>query len=78
MTSALVQINIVEKRMLTKAEAASRCGRAIRRFEVECDVAPVSFPNGDKLYDVRDIDGWIDRLKGGASANVDDIVGRLG
>jgi hypothetical protein len=80
MTSAVVNLSIVEKRMLTKAEAARRCGRSPRRFELECDVAPVCFPNGDKLYDVRDVDAWLDRLKGnaGAAADTDDIVRRLG
>jgi hypothetical protein len=78
MTSATVQLNIVPKRMLTKAEAAHHCGRAVKRFEAECDVAPVRFPNGDLRYDVHDLDAWLDRLKGGASAEADEIIGRLG
>ncbi|ATQ70284.1 hypothetical protein CQW49_08115 [Methylosinus trichosporium OB3b] len=64
--------------MLTKAEAAHHCGRPVKRFEVECKVAPVKFPNGDTRYDVRDLDAWIDALKGGAAADADDIVRRLG
>lgn len=77
MTSATLQLNIIPKRMLTKAEAAHHCGRSVKRFEVECDVAPVKFPNGDTRFDVRDLDAWIDRLKGGSNADADDIVGRL-
>lgn len=77
MASATVQLNIIPKRMLTKAEAAQHCGRPVKRFEVECPVAAVRFPNGDKRYDVRDIDAWLDSLKGGGSSDADDIVGRL-
>lgn len=63
--------------MLTKAEAAHHCGRAVKRFEAECDVAPVKFPNGDRRYDVHDLDAWLDRMKSGASGEADDIVSRL-
>ncbi|BDV35673.1 hypothetical protein SS37A_32020 [Methylocystis iwaonis] len=75
--SATVQLNIIPKRMLTRAEAAHHCGRPVKRFEVECHVAPVRFPNGDARYDVRDLDAWLDSLKGGCSSDADDIVGRL-
>lgn len=77
MTSATLQLNIVPKRMLTKSEAASHCGRPVRRFEVECRVAPVRFPNGDSRFDVRDLDQWIDSLKAGKSSDADEIVARL-
>jgi|EndMetStandDraft_8_1072994.scaffolds.fasta_scaffold143030_3 hypothetical protein len=36
------------------------------------------FSNGDRRYDVQDLDGWIDSMKAGASSEVDDIVARLG
>jgi hypothetical protein len=77
MSSATLQLSIIPKRMLTKVEAAHHCGRPVKRFEIECDVAPVRFANGDLRFDVRDLDAWLDRLKGGAAADVDDIVGRL-
>jgi hypothetical protein len=63
--------------MLTKAEAAAHCGRPVKRFNVECRVTPVRFPNGDLRFDVRDLDSWLDSLKGGCSSDDDDIVGRL-
>jgi hypothetical protein len=77
MTSATLQLNVIPKRMLTKAEAAHHCGRPIKRFEAECDVAPVKFPNGDLRYDVNDLDAWLDRLKGDAGAEADEIIGKL-
>jgi hypothetical protein len=77
MTSATLQLNIIPKRMLTKTEAAHHCGRSVRRFEVECSVPPVKFPNGDSRYDVQDLDKWIDGLKTGKSSGADDIIARL-
>jgi hypothetical protein len=73
----LVQLNIVAKRMMTKSEAAAHCGRSVKRFEAECDVAPIKFPNGDRRYDVHDLDAWLDRLKGGANVEADEIIGKL-
>ncbi len=78
MSCATVQLNIVPKRMLTKSEAAHHCGRPVKRFESECDVAPIKFANGDRRYDVRDLDAWLDRLKGmGVSGDEDSLIRRL-
>jgi hypothetical protein len=75
--SATVQLNFIPKRLLTKTEAAHHCGRSVRRFEVECDVSPVKFPNGDSRYDVQDLDKWIDGLKAAKSNDADEIIARL-
>jgi hypothetical protein len=77
MTSATLQLNIIPKRMLTKTEAAHHCGRPVKRFEAECHIAPVRFPNGDSRYDVQDLDKWIDGLKAGKSSDADAIIARL-
>ena len=77
MTSATLQLNIIPKRMLTKPEAVHHCGRSVKRFEVECDVSPVKFPNGDSRYDVHDLDKWIDNLKTGKASDADEIIARL-
>jgi hypothetical protein len=76
-TNATFTLNFAPKRMLTKQEAANHCGRPVRRFEVECPVAPVRFANGDIRYDVRDLDAWLDGLKAGKSSDAEDIVARL-
>jgi hypothetical protein len=79
MASATLQLNIVPKRMLTKSEGAQHCGRSIRRFEIECPVAPVQFPNGDLRYDVKELDVWLDGLKAApCNRDADAIVARLG
>jgi hypothetical protein len=78
MASALVQINVVPKRLMKKSEAASYCGRSVKRFEAEAAFPPVKMPNGDFLYDVQDCDRWINTLKAGAADDTDNIVARLG
>jgi hypothetical protein len=77
MPSAVVQLNIVPKRMLTWSEAAHHCGRSVKRFRAECPVAPVKFPNGDERLDVQDLDIWLDSLKTGRPDDADAIVARL-
>ena len=77
MTFSTLKIAITPKRMLTQSEAAHHCGRPVKRFAVECPVAPVVFPNGDRRFDVRDLDGWIDSFKVDAVGTADDILARL-
>jgi hypothetical protein len=63
--------------MLTEAEAAYHCGRTVKRFRLECPVAPVEFANGDVRWDVHDLDAWIDSLKHGATDSSDSILEKL-
>ena len=78
MPSAVLHLEIVPKRMLTKAEAAHYCGRSVNTFEAECPVVRVRFANGQLRYDTHDLDAWLDQLKAGSAINADDILGRLG
>ncbi|MDR6302573.1 hypothetical protein GGQ85_000249 [Nitrobacter vulgaris] len=78
MSSATLQINVIPKRLLNEAEAAHHCGRPVKRFKMECPCQAVVFPNGDRRYDVQDLDGWIDSLKAGGKIEADDILARLG
>jgi hypothetical protein len=75
-STAVLRLSIVPKRMLTKPEAAEHCGRSVKRLEIECPVQPICFSNGDLRYDVHELDEWLDGLKGGG-AEVDDILGKL-
>src|ERR1700733_1284272 len=77
MSGAIVQLNVISKRMLTMREAAQHCGRSTKRFQIECPATPVIFPNGDRRFDVHDLDKWLDSLKVGAD-DADAIVSRLG
>ncbi len=76
MSVATLNLRVSPRRMLSTKEAAEYCGRPLKRFSLECAVRPVAFPNGDNLYDMRDLDAWIDGLKG-VQNDVDDIVERL-
>jgi hypothetical protein len=75
---ATLQLSIVPKRMLTQAEAAHHCGRPLKRFRLECPVKPIVFPNGDKRFDLNDLDGWLDSMKSGDVDEADEILARLG
>jgi len=58
--------------------AAFYCRRSVKKFETQCTVRPVKMADGDLLWDVHDLDGWIDGLK--SSTDKDDpdkIVARL-
>jgi hypothetical protein len=77
MTAATINLRIQPYRLLTKAEAAHYCRRPAKRFAAECPVRPVEMGNGDQLWDVRDLDNWIDSLKAGPSLDTSSIVDRL-
>lgn len=77
MNAAVLYLTIVSKRMLTLREAAQHCGRSVKRFAIECPVAAVIFPNGDRRFDVRDLDKWLDSFKN-RDDDTDSIVARLG
>lgn len=76
MSSTTVSLKFTPKRMLEKREAAEHCGRPLKRFELECPVSPVRFPNGDLRFDVKDLDQWLDQLKENAQDS-ESILRRL-
>jgi hypothetical protein len=76
-TIATVNLQVQPFRLLTKSEAAHYCRRPVKKFEHQCPVPSIEMADGDRLWDVRDLDQWIDSLK---NDNVDDanaIVARL-
>lgn len=77
MATANLNIRVVPRRMLSAKEAAEYCGLAAKGFEKRCGVAPVAMPAGEHLYDMRDLDSWIDALKTGGADSDDDILGKL-
>lgn len=78
MQTASLNLTVTQRRLLTKREAASHCGLPAKVFDRICPAKPLRMANGYDRYDVRDLDAWIDRLKGDAGTESDDdIVGRL-
>ena len=74
MTATTLNLRIQPNRLLTKAEAAQYCRRSKKKFEVQCPVAPIEMPDGDQLWDVQDLDKWIDSLKSDNSDGTADLI----
>ena len=62
MSSASLNISVVEKRMLKQSEAASYTGLPVKHFKSTCPVQPIELRHGTLLYDKHDLDQWIDGL----------------
>ena len=77
MAKAMLSLQVQPYRMLKKGDAAAYCGVAAARFETLCAVAAVIYPDGTRLWDVRDLDSWVDSLKTGAADTDDAILERL-
>lgn len=78
MAKAMLNLNVQPYRMMKKGDAAAYCGVSQGRFEALCKVAPVLYPDGTRLWDVRDLDAWVDGLKAGAPDDDDAILEKLG
>ena len=78
MNSATLNIKVSPRRKLTTREAADYCGLSSKRFPYEGQVRPRAMPKGGFLYDMQDLDQWIDSLKSGKSILDDEIIEKLG
>jgi predicted DNA-binding transcriptional regulator AlpA len=58
--------NAPRARLINLAEAAAYCGVSTPVYARLCPVRPISLGPGKRLerFDVRDLDAWIDGLKG--------------
>lgn len=78
MAKAVLNLQVQPYRMLKKSDAAAYCGVSAARFETLCRVTAVLYPDGTRLWDVRDLDAWVDGLKTGALDSDEAILERLG
>lgn len=79
MSQALhLQVTSRPARMLKKAEAASYCGIPLSRFDRICPVVAVIYPDGSRLWDLHDVNAWLDNLKAGSTDTDKTILDRLG
>ena len=76
-TTFVLRAPATPTRLLTKAEAAAYCRIAAKKFPTQCPVPPVEMPDGTRLWDVVDLDAWIDSLKGPRLDSDDAILARL-
>jgi len=74
MSSANLNISVVEKRMLRQSEAASYTGLSLNLFKGNCPVQPVQMRPGTVLWDKKDLDAWIDAMKEGAELTAQDAI----
>lgn len=70
----------IAPRLLRQADAALYCGLSESKFLSLFDgpVIDAGGPSGGarmRRYDIRDLDAWIDRLKGAAASTGDDASG---
>ena len=77
MADAKLNITVLEKRMLKQGEAAEYTGIPAKYFKVSCPVQPIEIRPGTNLWDKRDLDHWIDAIKGGRDESQNDILARL-
>jgi hypothetical protein len=64
-------------RLLTKGEAAHYCRLPAKKFASLCPARPIAIGPGDRRWDVRDLDDWIDSLKTNEHGDIDAILARL-
>ena len=76
MASATLNLNVVPRRMLKPSEAATYCCLSGTKFKRECPVDPIEYECGDRVYDIRELDKWLDTYRGG-STDIDEQIGRL-
>lgn len=78
MAQAVLNIEVIDRRLIKKSEAARYCGLACSSFEDNCPVQPIEIRPGMRLWDKRDLDKWIDALKGGGEMMTQEaIISRL-
>lgn len=78
MAATSLNISLIDKRMYRETEAADYTGMPQKSFRVFCPVQPVRIAPKLLLWDKRDLDLWIDRLKAGSGDQTrEEILGRL-
>ncbi|WP_208990167.1 hypothetical protein [Pseudovibrio brasiliensis] len=78
MARAQLNLSIQPYRMLKRADAASYCGLSATSFLANCPVPAVLLPGGRKVWDVKDLDRWIEGLKEDGRPSDDDLLNQLG
>lgn len=74
MTVTTLNLRVQPYRLLAKAEAAHYCRLSVKNFPTQCPVKPIKMADGVLLWDVLDLDKWIDSLKSGANDDAADVI----
>lgn len=78
MANAMLNIRVVQPRMMSIRQAADYVGVPLRRFQRICTVRPIALPESEERYDVQDLDRWLDQIKAGSAESDGEILERLG
>ena len=78
MANAMLNIRVIQPRMLSARQAADYVGLPLKRFPRICPVRPIAVTDSEARYDIRDLDLWLDQIKAGSSDTDADILERLG
>lgn len=76
MPTTNLNITVIERRLISQAEAAKYCSLPAKKFPMICRVTPVEI-DGKRLFDKKLIDRWLDDLSSDALDSDDDVLGRL-
>ena len=77
MATATLNLRVSPRRMLSEREADEYVALPLAVFRSDCTVAAVLMPRGKRLFDMQDLDQWIDNLKGGVANTYEDILRKL-
>jgi hypothetical protein len=72
-----LNIRVAPRRMLSLREASDYCGITAKKFPAFTGISPVAMPGNKYLYDIKDLDRWLDNLKTNAPNSREAILGRL-
>lgn len=73
-----VPIHYVEiKRFLTDQEAATYAGMSIAEFRRDCPVRPQCRAQGRKVWDVSELDKWLDGYSSKGNSLIEEAISRL-
>jgi hypothetical protein len=73
MTTTL-NIRVSPRRMLSLREAADYCGISAKKLPTVTGISPVAMPDKKSLYDIKDLDRWLDSLKTNAPNSREAIL----
>lgn len=73
MAGATLNIRVVQPRLMSLKQAADYVGLPLKRFPAACPVPQIEMPGKVKVYDIRDLDAWVDQIKIG-SVDPDDAI----
>ena len=77
MNTATLNLRVAPRRMLSEKEAAEYVALPLAVFRSSCSVPPVEMPHKRRLFDMHDLDRWIDSMKTGTADTDEDILSRL-